>query len=124
MQKKADEVVARWQAVPTGLRQSMAVIAAGVGVLVLLLSWQVPRYTTWLVSAAGGAALLLFGGIAVLQIYAPSRAGSIPPPHLLLAIGGAMTLAGMGVQRAFFWPGKQQSRERAKDRGGETVPAM
>lgn len=124
LQQSADQLTARWQGIPTGLRQSMVVIAGGVMVLVMMLSWQVPRYTTWLVSSAAGAVLLLLGGVALMEILLPRHGGMIPKPQVLAAIAGAVTLAGMLVQRVFFWPGKREAQERAKDRSGETVPAV
>jgi hypothetical protein len=121
---KADEVNALWLTIPGGLRQSMIVIGGGVLVLVLLLSWQVPRHTTWLVTAAGGAVLLLAGIIGMVALGAPAQMKAVPAPHVLAAIAAAVAAAGMLVQRMFFWPGKRQSEERAKDRSGETVPAV
>jgi hypothetical protein len=124
LQQTADQFASRWQGIPTGLRQSMVVIAGGVMVLVMMLSWQAPRYTTWLVSAAAGTVLLLLGGMILLEIFSPRHSGMIPKAHVLAAIAGAVTLTGMLVQRVFFWPGKREAEERRKDRSGETVPAV
>jgi hypothetical protein len=121
---QADNLAAQWQNIPGGLRQSMLVIGGGVAVLVLLLSWQVPRHTTWLVSAAVGAILLLLGGAALLELLAPRYGQMVPPPQMLAAIAAGATLVGMLVQRIFFWPGRREKVERAKDRSGETVPAV
>jgi hypothetical protein len=102
-------VAAHWNAIPSTLRQSMIAIALAVAVLALAVAWILPRYTTWLTSATGGAALLLLGALALLRLYGPQYERLIPTsPQTRLAAVTVFVLVGMLVQRACFWPGKVQ----------------
>jgi hypothetical protein len=59
-----------------------------------------------------------------VHAYLPQYAQRIPAepmPRLVILTG--VVAAGMLVQRLYFWPGKRQQRERAKDRAGELAPA-
>ena len=97
----------QWNAIPSTLRQSMIAIALAVAILALAVAWILPRYTTWLTSAAGGAALLLLGALALLRLYGPQYERLIPAsPQTRLAAVTVLVLLGMLVQRACFWPGK------------------
>ena len=97
-----------WLAVPSTLRQSMIVLALAVAILALGIAWVLPRYTTWLTTAAAGTALVLLGSLALLRFYGLQYERLIPASFetriLALAV---FVLAGMLVQRLFFWPGKQ-----------------
>ena len=53
--------VCAWEAIPLTLRESMVVIGLGVAILAAFVAWIVPRQTTWLISAAVGAGMLLYG---------------------------------------------------------------
>jgi hypothetical protein len=115
---------ARWEAIPLTLRESMIVIGLGVAILAAFIAWIVPRQTTWLMSAAVGAGMLIYGVFTLLSAYLPDYAGRIPAePQVRLVILGVVVAAGMLVQRLYFWPGKREKRERAKDRPGELAPA-
>jgi hypothetical protein len=115
---------ARWEMIPVSLRQSMVVIGLGVAVLAAFVAWIVPRQTTWLMSAAVGAGMLLYGVWTLLNAYLPAYARRIPAEMTTrLVILAAVVAAGMLVQRLYFWPGKREHQERAKDRPGELAPA-
>ena len=115
---------AHWQAIPLTLRESMIVIGVGVAILAAFIAWIMPRPTTWLMSAAVGAVLLLYGGLTLITAYLPDYAGRIPSePQTRLVILGVVVAGGMLVQRLYFWPGKREKQERAKDRPGELAPA-
>jgi hypothetical protein len=104
----------QWQTIPSSLRQCMIVIAAAVAILALAITWILPRYTTWLTTAAGGAALVLLGGLALLRLYGPQYEQLIPgAPQTRMVALALFVLAGMLVQRLLFWPGKHNATQAA-----------
>jgi hypothetical protein len=124
MQTTVQMGFARWEAIPLTLRQSMIVMGLGVAILAAFVAWIVPRPTTWLMSAAVGALMLLYGVFTLISAYLPDYARRIPAePQTRLAILGAVVAGGMLIQWLYFWPGKREKRERAKDRPGELAPA-
>jgi hypothetical protein len=124
VQTKVQTAYTQWHAIPMTLRQSMVVIGVGVAILAVVIAWMAPRQTTWMMSATVGAILMLFGVFTLLHAYLPQYAERIPAaplPRLVILAG--VIAAGMLVQRLYFWPGKRQGEERAKDRPGELAPA-
>ncbi len=113
-QTLAQTLAARWLALPDTLRQSMLAIAAGAALVTLLVTWLLPRPTTWLMSAVGGVGLLIYGGFVLLNTFAPRYERLVPSePLIRLAIIGCMVLVGMAIQRLYFWPGKTLQRAGA-----------
>ena len=71
-----------------------------------------------------GAGMLLYGVFELTTAYLPDYGRRIPAePQTRLVILLAVVAAGMLIQRFYFWPGKTEKRERAKDRPGELAPA-
>jgi hypothetical protein len=114
----------RWEAVPQTLRQSMFVVGVGVAIFAAVVAWMAPRQTTWMMSATVGALMMLYGIFTLLHAYLPQYAVRIPAaPMPRLVIVAGVIAAGMLVQRLYFWPGKREQRERAKDHPGELAAA-
>jgi hypothetical protein len=114
----------QWEAIPLTLRQSVVVVGLGVAVFAAVVAWMAPRQTTWMMSATVGALMMLYGVFTLLHAYVPQYARRIPAeplPRLVILVG--VVAAGMLVQRLYFWPGKRQQGERAKDRPAELAPA-
>ncbi len=113
-----------WEAIPQTLRQSMFVIGLGVAIFAAVVAWMAPRQTTWMMSATVGALLMLFGIFTLLHAYLPQYALRIPAAPLpRLVIVACVIAAGMLVQRLYFWPGRREQRERAKDQSGDLAAA-
>jgi len=124
IQITAKVMLARWDAIPLSLRQSMVVIAAGVAILAIFVSWMLPKFTTWLMSAVGGTGLILWGGLALLAAYLPQYQHMVPDDTTSrITIVVCMVAIGLTIQYFYFWPGRREKKERAKDRVGEVVPA-
>ena len=77
-----------------------------------------------MMSATFGASLMLWGVFTLLNGFFPQIAHRIPaePAPRLIILASAIAV-GMLVQRLYFWPGKREKQERAKDRPGELAPA-
>lgn len=115
---------AHWQTIPLTLRLSMLIVGLAAAILAVWVAWIMPRQTTWLMSAAVGGGLLLYGGLVLLTAYLPAFARQVPAePRTRLVILLAIAAAGLLVQRFYFWPGQRQKRERANTRPGELAPA-
>jgi hypothetical protein len=120
VQSSLQTVYSHWQSIPSTLRQSLLVIALGVAIFAMVVSWAAPRSTTWMMSATFGALFMLWGIFALLNGYFPSMARRIPPQPLprIVILVSAIAL-GLLIQRLYFWPKK----DRAKDRSGEPASA-
>jgi hypothetical protein len=124
IQITAKVLLARWDAIPLSLRQSMLVIAAGVAILAIFVSWLLPKFTTWFMSAVGGTGLILWGGLALLAAFLPQYEHLVPQDTVSrITIVACMVAIGLTIQYFYFWPGRRQKKERAKDRPGELAPA-
>jgi len=124
IQITAKVLIARWDAIPVSLRQSMIVIAAGVAILAIFVSWLLPKFTTWFMSAVGGTGLILWGGLALLAAYLPQYEHLVPQDAVTrIAMVLCMVGIGLAVQYFYFWPGRREKKERAKDHVGEAAPA-
>jgi zinc transporter ZupT len=116
--------LARWSTIAPSLRQSMLVVGVGTAIMAIVVAWLFPKQTTWVMSAVAGVALLIYGGITLLETYVPGYRRYLPPqlgPRLIIL--AVLVAIGMLVQRLYFWPGRQQKREQAKDRPGELAAA-
>jgi hypothetical protein len=112
MQTNFQMGVARWEAIPQSLRQSMLVVGLGAAVLAAAIAWVAPRSTTWAMSATAGALMLLCGLYTLANAYLPQYAQRMPTePRLQLMLLGGVVLAGMVVQRVYFWPKKKKKDE-------------
>lgn len=105
----------QWQAIPSQLRLHM--LAAGIlaALLSLVVAWLMPRYITWMVTAVGGAGLLVCGAQLLLHLYVPQYRVWVPGSReAQWGLAAALVLGGMLMQRMLFWPGR-----RAKHRGDD-----
>ena len=75
-------------------------------------------------SAILGALIMLWSLSALITTYLPQYAHRIPSqtlPRLIILV--SVSVAGMLVQRFYFWPGKGQKKQHAPDSGGELATA-
>jgi hypothetical protein len=106
---------ARWEAIPLSLRQSMIVVGLGAAILAAAIAWVAPRSTTWAVSATAGALMLLCGLYTLVNAYLPQYAQRMPTqPRVQLMLLGGVVLAGMVVQRVYFWPKKKKKDDETE----------
>ena len=122
-----DETKSWWLSIPLMLRQGVLILGAGVAIVALAIAWILPRYTTWLLTASAGTALLLFGIQTLVHNLAPQYQPWVPgaagPPNSRLIAIGAVFLIGLLMQRILFWPGRRQKKERQKDHLPQVAPA-
>jgi hypothetical protein len=106
MQRSAAQ---HWQAIAPVHRQHMTLIALLTFAIGLVLALFFPRHTTWIITAALGAALLALAAYALLQVYAPQYQSLLPAAPLpRYGLFAALTLTGMLLQRLLFWPRRKK----------------
>ncbi len=101
----------RWGAIPAVHQKRILIVGIGTAAVALLVAFGFARQTTWVTTALLGSLMLMAGVHALVHVYGPqyefwgfSRAGF---RYLML---GVLTVAGMGVQRRFFWPSHLRRR--------------
>jgi hypothetical protein len=112
-----------WQGVPAAIRQQMLVIGVGIAIAAFAVALAFSKATTWVFTAAMGAAMFLTGALLLVQRYLPALFHQIPASlSTRLAIVGALILIGMILQHTLFWPrkGKQSEGSAAP---GHALPA-
>ncbi len=110
-----DSAMRVWSGIPAVHQRRMIGFSIFAAIVGLILALIFPRYTTWIMTAALGTALLVLPGYALIQVYAPQYEIYVPAAAKgrWPAVAVVMLL-GMLLQRGLFWPGKKKQKPKAE----------
>ncbi|HUO10924.1 MAG TPA: hypothetical protein VM008_21660 [Phycisphaerae bacterium] len=123
--KAGQSLVDHWNAIPQVHQRRMLIVSIGAAAVALLIAFGFPRATTWVITAAIGALMIMSGLHALLHVYGPQYEAYLPTTmrarYLTL---GILALVGMGVQYRFhLWKGSQKKRVAPPEPQGEVAAA-
>ena len=121
---RQQHAMAWWQGIPEMVRRRMLVLAAAAALAALIVALLFPRYTTWIMTATGGATLILLGLWVLMQVYLPQYERIIPTRATARwGIAAVMVRSsGCSCSRTLFWRKKGEKHE-PKERRNEVAAA-